>query len=416
MTTAPTISIAVQKSKIAENGEYNLTGDRYCETVDYANSKWEMVELGELIEEKTERVKEKDIQVWSVSNTQGFVNTEEYFEKQVASANTSNYKIINPNYFAYNPSRINVGSIAFNESKNIGCVSPMYVVFEIVDKKLNADYLFKILKSEEADKEINLKSQGAVRKQLRYKDLITIKIPLPPLEVQEQIVAEIEGYQKVIDGAKQVVENWKPSFRIDPSWEMVELGDVAKVQGGFAFKSSDMNKDGNVQVIKIGNVQDRFFDTQKSPSFLNNDFYDKYENYKLFEDDILISMTGTAGKRDYGNVCLVDKEGQFLLNQRVGKIVPTQKILNNYLYILLNQDFVKDNFYASATGGIRQGNISNKQIESIKIPLPPLEVQEQIVAEIEAEQKIVNANKELVEKMEKKIEAKIGEVWGRRNV
>jgi restriction endonuclease S subunit len=59
-----------------------------------------------------------------------------------------------------------------------------------------------------------------------------IQIPLPPLEVQEQIVAEIEKYQKVIDGAKQVVENWKPSFRIDPSWEMVELGEVCEVISG----------------------------------------------------------------------------------------------------------------------------------------------------------------------------------------
>ena len=217
------IVFKVGKEIISKNGDYNLTGNRYLEKIDYSNAKWPMVKLVELIEEKIERVKKQNIQVWSVSNAQGFVNTTEYFEKKVASKNISNYKIINSNYFAYNPSRINVGSIALNKSEKIGCVSPMYVVFEISSERLNAEYLFKILKSKEIEKEIRLKSQGAVRKQLRYKDLITIKIPILPLEVQEQIVEEIKQFQKVIDGAKQVVESWKPSFRIDPSWELVEL-------------------------------------------------------------------------------------------------------------------------------------------------------------------------------------------------
>ena len=92
----------------------------------------------------------------------------------------------------------------------------MYVVFEVINSKLNPKYLFKVLKSEEANKEINLKSQGAVRKQLRYKDLITIKIPLPPLEVQKQIEKEeaaiaqckmlIESYEQKIKG--KIAEVW----------------------------------------------------------------------------------------------------------------------------------------------------------------------------------------------------------------
>ena len=55
--------------------------------------------------------------------------------------------------------------------------------------------------------------------------LKSIQIPLPPLEIQEQIVAELDGYQRIIDGARAVVENYKPMIRIDPEWEMVELGD-----------------------------------------------------------------------------------------------------------------------------------------------------------------------------------------------
>lgn len=400
------LAFTVKKSKIAGNGDYNLTGDRYREVTDYSNAKWEMVELGELLEEKTERAKDQDIQVWSVSNTQGFVNTEEYFEKQVASVNTSNYKIINSNYFAYNPSRINVGSIAFNESKNIGCVSPMYVVFEIADQKLNADYLFKILKSKEADKEINLKSQGAVRKQLRYKDLITIQIPLPPLEVQEQIVAEIERYQKVIDGAKQVVKNWKPSFRIDPSWEMVELGEVAnKFQYGSSKKSIP---DGDIPCLRMGNIQNREIDWSNLKYAPTDEEFDKYS---LSKNDVLFNRTNSPDL--VGKTAIYRGERKAVFAGYLIRIdYDRHKILGEYLNYCMNTESAKDFCNRVKTDGVSQSNINAKTLSTFRIPLPPLEVQEQIVAELEAEQKAIEECKKLIEKMERKIKAKIGEVWG----
>ena len=64
---------------------------------------------------------------------------------------------------------------------------------------------------------------------LKTSDIGDIEIPLPPLEIQEQIVKEIEGYQKIIDGAKMVVENYKPTISIKPEWEMVELGSVCEI-------------------------------------------------------------------------------------------------------------------------------------------------------------------------------------------
>jgi type I restriction enzyme M protein len=394
---------AVAKEKIAENGDYNLTGDRYCEAVDYSNAKWEMVELGELLEEKTERVKDKNIQVWSVSNIQGFVNTEEYFEKQVASANTSNYKIINSNYFAYNPSRINVGSIAFNQSKSIGCVSPMYVVFKIADQKLNADYLFKILKSKEADKEINLKSQGAVRKQLRYKDLTTIKIPLPPLEVQEQIVAEIEQYQKVIDGAKQVVENWKPSFRIDPGWEMVELGEACEINK----ETLDIVEDLEYQYIDISSVENGTGKIVFGDRILGKTLPSRAKR-KVAVGDVLLSTVRP-------NLKAFAKIDELPINSVASTgfavLTPKESLKSGWIYQLLFTDLLQDQMIGQMGKGAYP-SINSNDVKNLKIPLPPLEVQEQIVADIEAEQNIVNANKEFMEKMEKKVEAKIGEVWG----
>jgi restriction endonuclease S subunit len=123
-------------------------------------------------------------------------------------------------------------------------------------------------------------------------------------------------------------------------------------------------------------------------------------------------MTGTAEKRDYGNVCVVDIEGKFLLNQRVGKIVPTANGIESlYLFYLLNLDEVKNDFYSNATGGVRQGNMSNRQIEEIKIPLPSIETQKQIVSQIEAERALVESAKKLIEIYEQKTKAVISKLW-----
>ncbi|NJN97968.1 MAG: hypothetical protein HC875_29770 [Anaerolineales bacterium] len=156
-----------------------------------------------------------------------------------------------------------------------------------------------------------------------------------------------------------------------------------------------------------------FFDADNKPSFLPIDFRDRYEGYILKAGDILISMTGTIGKTDYGNVCIIDKEKEYLLNQRVGKFFFTTKNVNRkFIYYLANQYFFKESILKNSAGGVRQANISSQQIESIKIPLPDLATQERIVAQIEREQALVKANRELIEIFEQKIKGRIAKVWG----
>ena len=230
-----------------------------------------------------------------------------------------------------------------------------------------------------------------------------IQIPLPPLEVQEQIVAEIEQYQKVIDGAKQVVKNWKPNFRIDPSWEMVELGEVCETtSGGTPLKSkNEYYENGTIPWLRSGEVAQG--EVYKSELFITEQGL-KNSSAKLFpKNTVLVAMYGATA----GQVGLLKFEST--TNQAICGILPNDRFIPEFLYqTMLSQ---KDTMIRLAGGGA-QPNISQTIIKTLKIPLPPLEVQEQIVAEIEAEQKIVNANKELMEKMEKKVETKIGEVWG----
>lgn len=196
----------IKRDKILQNEDCILIGNYYQENNISQNSKsFSLVELSELVKEKSERVKGKNIEVWSVSNEKGFVKSEDYFSKKVASENISNYKIVDEHNFAYNPSRINVGSIALNASETQGAVSPMYVVFEVDESKIVPEFLFILLKSDRLREEIDRRAYGAVRKQLRFSDLRKIVIPLPPLATQKEIIEEIKTKKDAIESAKQTI-------------------------------------------------------------------------------------------------------------------------------------------------------------------------------------------------------------------
>lgn len=185
--------------ELVKENDYILLANKY-NTIKRNKTKYEYKRLGDYITENKEKAKDRDISVWSVSNKVGFIATEKYHSEQVASSNINNYKVIYKNYFAYNPSRINVGSIALNQTDNIGCVSPMYVSFSIIDlKKLNPEYLLLLLKSDEFKQIINNEAYGAVRKQLRYPDLANIEIPIPNYDEQLNFIKLIDSKNKEIN-------------------------------------------------------------------------------------------------------------------------------------------------------------------------------------------------------------------------
>ncbi len=174
-----------------KDNNYMLLTNKY-NRIERSNTKYNYEPLGKYIEENKEKVKDNKYDVWSVSNKVGFVKSEDYHSEQVASADIKNYKVISYDYFAFNPSRINVGSIALNKTAQTGCVSPMYVSFKIKETNLlNPDYLLILLKSDEFKKIINKEAYGAVRKQLRYKSLEKIEIPVPSYKEQCEIVKRI---------------------------------------------------------------------------------------------------------------------------------------------------------------------------------------------------------------------------------
>lgn len=391
------IAYLTPKHEIAKNGDYNLSGERY-KVFDAVNSDYELVELGEVTNlYQPQTISQKDM----VENGQYLVFGANGVIGKYDQYNHEDREVLITCRGA------TCGTI--NMSTPRAWITGNAMVAQPVDNKtLNKDFLFYLLQNSDLSSTIS----GAAQPQITRQGLSPFKIPLPPLSIQEEIVAEIEGYQKIIDGAKAVVANYKPKIDTDPDWEMVELGAHCKIKGGNAFKSTDYVDEG-VQLIRMGNVKQMFFDKDNSPSYLPISYLEEHPNYVLEKGDLLVSMTGTVGKEDYGNVCQIDVDDKFLLNQRVGKFeIKTKDLDQQYLYYVAQTDSFRKQLFANSSGGVRQSNISNKGIESILIPLPPIATQHAIVLQIEKEIEFVNGNKQLIEIFEQKIKNRIAKVWG----
>ena len=152
------------------------------------------------------------------------------------------------------------------------------------------------------------------------------------------------------------------------------LSAVCSIIGGFAFKSGLMKTDkGKYQVIKMSNLYQGVLDLTRSPSFLD-DIEPQHKQYLLKKDDILMTLTGTVGKKEYGYSIQIDNQKNLLLNQRVCLLRPNPKKVNSYflLQILKTKEFL-DHFFESSIGGTgNQSNVSITGLKEIKAKIPAL--------------------------------------------
>lgn len=166
------------------------------------------VRLGDFIEEVTTRNKSNSCEnVLSVSNKMGFIKQSEQFEdRTVASENKSNYKVVTEGCFAYNPARINVGSIALLSTYKIGIISPMYVCFK-TKSNLNSEYLNFYYQSGFFYKELQKKLEGSVRQCLTYENMSEILIPYVGIEEQKAIAVTLNKFATLIATEEKYIKS-----------------------------------------------------------------------------------------------------------------------------------------------------------------------------------------------------------------
>ena len=170
-------------------------------------SKWKKVKIGDFLIKENRRFSDlreaEDLDVYGVSNIDGITIT-----SHKKSANLSKYIFISKNFFAYNPYRINVGSIGLTPEGVRGLVSPAYVVFKTDKSNLLPELLLDFLRSKEGLFQIKKHARGTVRQALRYEDLCKIEMIIPPIEKQKEIIQK-----KQIFDAKVIHLKKKNSFQ-----------------------------------------------------------------------------------------------------------------------------------------------------------------------------------------------------------
>lgn len=275
------------------------------------------------------------------------------------------------------PTRMALGKVAIT-----GCdmaINQDLKALIIVDnKQINQCYLARFLESKSSF--IESEGKGATVKGITLDFLKSLEIPLPPLDEQKRIAAILDKADAIRQKRKQAISLADEFLRSvfldmfgDPvtnpkGWEVRSIRDFITIQGGYAFKSSDFTEDG-VPVVKIGNANKHGF-TTKNIAFINPENSEKLKQYELYAGDLLMSLTGTVGKDDYGNITEVTNEfGMYYLNQRVAKITVKDSNMKSYLKFFFKHPKIKAEITKN-NRGVRQANIGNSDIYCLTIPIP----------------------------------------------
>lgn len=286
---------------------------------------------------------------------------------------------------------------------------------------------------------------GTTVKGIRLEQLRSLPFPLAPLNEQKRIVAEIEKQFSRLDEAVanlkrvkanlkrykaavlkaavegKLTEDWRKqhpnvepaskllerilaerrarwhgngkyqeSSRSDTSdlpklpngWTWTPLEAISEAIGGFAFESKKFTSTG-FQVIKMANIRMGRIDVTQKPCFIQDVEADVAAKYSLIDGDLVVTLTGTRKKQDYGYVAVVKNPKRLLLNQRIARLRPADGVLSQFLELTLQSEDYRNRFFAHETGNVGQGNVGMEAVTKVPITLAPFAEQQHIVAEVE---------------------------------
>ncbi len=265
------------------------------------------------------------------------------------------------------------------------------------DDEIDVRFLYHVLDARRT--QIATLMRGAANVSMKPEDLARFEIPLPPLVAQQQVVEEVEGFKKVIDGARAVVENYRPHIAVDSEWPVVALGEVCSVDGcitkvvdlALPYFGADSIQSNSGQLLKVETAQ-----AQKVSGPV----------YEFTGQRLLYSKI-----RPYLNkLAIVDLKG-YCSSDMYPLLPDRSKIHISYLATyMLSESFNEDIRFFYERASIPK--INRSQLFEVGIPLPPLYIQQAIAAEIQSEQVIIEANRELIERFDKKIQAAVRRIWG----
>lgn len=412
----PCEALLVSKARLAENGDYGLSMERYRAVLGKVQHKWPMVKLGDVCEINPETIGDASfnpddeiryVDISCVSAESGKID----FSNKVkwSDAPSRARRLVKPDDVLLSTVRPNLRAFARI------CSLPDHVVvstgFAVLrpHSSLLPSYLYTVICQDVVVRQmVNMMGKGAYPS-INTSDVNRIQIPLPPLEVQREIVEEIEGYQRIIDGARQVVDNWKPRIDIDPAWPLVKLGEVCeRIMDGTHY-SPENGEAGAKLYVTAKNIKENGIDLS-SVTYITEDAHRSiYGKCPVQYGDVLYIKDGaTAG---VATINTLDEEFSLLSSVAVMRGRKTQ-LSNNYLYYYLNSDSGKRNML-QYVGGVAITRLTLTKLNNVVIPLPPIDLQQQIAGQLDAERMQVQGCRELITAFEARIKQVIDRVWER---
>jgi type I restriction enzyme M protein len=424
-TTASALLVYI--SKLAENGDYNLSADRYREVTRINHQTYPMVALGDeryftiesggTPDSKIEKYWNGDV-YWATlvdlpADDHISIITDTQRKITEDGLKNSSAKIVPPDSVIVS-SRATIGRVGINK---VPLATNQGFKNIVIKDRNSVDTMFVALMAKKLAPEMETLASGGTFKEIAKTNFAKLQIPLPPLETQRQIVDEIAAHQRIIGGARQVVDGWKPNLELELAeslpegvneWEVVKLGDITELitKGttpttiGFKFEEEGINfvkiesitKDGRIIEEKLGHV--------------SAECHEALKRSQLRTNDVLFSIAGALGRV----VIIPDNVVPANTNQALSIIRLKDGINSSYVAYFLKSDMVIRELEKLKVG-FAQYNISLAQVSNLQIPLPPLEIQREIVARIERERATVEGNCDLIRLYEEKVTKVIERVW-----
>jgi len=358
----------VPKSTIANSNDYNLSGERYKASTQQL-SNWPLVQLQEISDiRKGSAITAKEARFGSVPVIAGGQKPAYFHDEANRPANT----------ITVSASGAYAGYVAFHE---VPIFASDCSTIEVKDESLVfAKYLYYILKHLQND--IYQLQQGGGQPHVYPKDLVSIQIPLPPKEVQELIVAELDGYAAIIDGAKKIVENWKPRIDVDPHWELKPLRDVATIDwGNTNLTKSSYSENGKFLGVSAAGADGRMENAEHQVGVT-----------------VLSAIGANCGRVFYPTESFTAIKNTMTFKPNVERLNP------KYLFYIMSS-----NSLPRRGGG--QPFITKGDVQEYQIPVPSLSEQLKLVEAMEKQESAVASAEALAEDFENRISKVISSLW-----
>lgn len=392
----PLVTIA-SKERVAEQ-DYILVGERY--KVDKSlDTTYPVVPLSDICEINAENKNPTlafgddefiYIDISSVENGTGKVDFSNKIKGTDAPSRAK--RAVKKGDILFSTVRPNLKAYGYVEREDCDCCVAS-TGFAVISAKsvVLSKYVYYMLYSEPVQTQLSSMMGKGAYPSVNQKDVSQIQIPLPSLSIQEDFVAELDSYQKIIDGARQVVENYKPSIPISSSWEVIPLRNLCENLDSKRIPITSSDRE-------AGDI----------PYYGASGIVDYVKDYIFDEPLLLISEDGA---------------NLFARSTPIAFSISGKTWVNNHAHVLkfnsiYTQRFVE--FYINQVDisqyitGAAQPKLSQANLNKICIPCPNIEVQEKIVREIESVIHIVEQNKRLIAVFEQKMADKISEIWGEK--